>query len=82
MPCHPDPTAPSLKMGSTLAVKAPATDSKTTDPPRLRHTRTTQQWPCFQLAKVALFSVGVNTPGSFSVFRVAVVVTVTFVDAM
>ncbi|MEB0304039.1 Tn3 family transposase, partial [Cryobacterium sp. 10I1] len=25
-----------------------------------RHTRTTREWPCFQLAEVALFSVGVN----------------------
>ena len=32
-----------------------------TNPPRLRHTRTTREWPCFQLKEVALFSVGVNT---------------------
>lgn len=44
-----------------ISLKATATGSSNTNPSQLRHTRTPQRWPCFQLAEVAQFSVGVNT---------------------
>ncbi len=60
--------APSSDCASMLICEGPskatATGSRSTNPTPVRHNRTTTPWPRFQLALMALFSVGVNSQPS------------------